>query len=204
MTTPPRPAGRSTPLLLGLLGAVVGGVVLLLLFVGPADPDTGPRARKPAAPVQRPATASRGAAGGDWLPPSGAAPAPTALLQVQPAPPGQAEPPPSAPAPEPAGPDPRLVAQVTRDASAELERAWSTVTTKCPVGEPPPGESAGDGRFELFLTFDADGREIARSLGDLGGPPSGRESCFMALQELQLKVPAPGQQLQVTVRLPRR
>jgi hypothetical protein len=199
---PPRdltPAPSYVPLVaigaLGVLLAVVGGA--LSADFARSSVATVREARTDAA---RPAAASPRAA---RELPRYAAPAASpriATPAVAPAP---------APAPAPAAAEPaartgratpELVARVTEEATAALEQTRAQLVERCQAEGGLTGRSRG-ARFTFNVTFDANGREIARGINEdrrFRAPPE-LSRCVRSLPPGSLRVTPPGANVGVRV-----
>jgi hypothetical protein len=115
----------------------------------------------PSAPAQAP----RAAAPPSSAPPSAAEP--RAMVQAVPSAPARASPSPAPAVARPPGPplsaSPAVVQRVTDEARAQIEAARDRLGERCaPRGPLPDGR--GPARLVMSLTFDREGREIARGV----------------------------------------
>lgn len=95
-----------------------------------------------------------------------------------------------------------LEGRVASDASEELRRLWTSVADGCPADNGDAGDGAASTVPEFLVTFDAEGNEIGRSPSGNRGQSPGLGACFLARHDLRLRVPAPGREIQVSVRAP--
>jgi hypothetical protein len=92
-------------------------------------------------------------------------------------------------------PTPALVARVQQEVTRELERARPALASRCV----PPGE-ASTSRLTFNVTFDANGREVARGISeDRRAPAPKIASCLRKLPVGSLRVAAPGAHVGVRV-----
>jgi hypothetical protein len=182
-TPPPTPRRKRTFLLVFAAGALV----LLAYAVGRwgAEPTTPPAVLQqearapyadtpsPVAPLAPPATAPR---------PVPSQPAPVAQT-IAPAPPP--------PAPS-TGPSPAVVARATEEAKANIETLRQQIVSQCwPAGGLKGGRTSAKLVFDV--TFDAQGREIARGLRmDRRAPAGEFARCLSSMQGTSLSISPPG------------
>jgi hypothetical protein len=89
-----------------------------------------------------------------------------------------------------------------RSATDELRRLWPSVVDGCPSGNGNVRDANARSALEFLLTFDADGNEIGRAPSGRRGTPPGLGACFISRDDLRMRVPAPGREVQVLVRAP--
>ncbi len=186
--TPPQGGrtGRRVALAMG-----VGGAAALAAFALGRWSSDPPTASVAADESERP---TGGPGPRRWRPPL----APAQRSSSAP-PPEQAESAPADPYLTPAGrPTPALVARVTEEASRSLEDARVELVERC-VPKDRHGSESG-AKYTFNVTFDANGREIARGINeDRRARAPEIASCLRRMPLGTLQVPAPGASVGVRV-----
>lgn len=176
---PPAPRDRVTrPPVLALVGAILAFTLAVVAGIAYVTRDSGPRARHEPAALA-PTAAAKPIV---WQQPAPAAvPAMPALSPAMPAAP------------------PDAVKKATEEATAQLEAYRSSIVSECwPSGGLPGG--AKSAKVTLHVTFDAQGREIARGISEDRRAPSGAfGTCLRKLSGTTLSLPPPGRTVAVSI-----
>jgi hypothetical protein len=171
-----------------LAAAVVAAVLIFLIGRWTADPAPAPVARAPAVPEPASAPVAR-----EPLRPVAAAPVPPAPAQSVPAAPA----PPARAAPVPVTPE--LATRVKTEATEQLELLRPEIVAQCwPRGGLPKGRTTASVTFNI--TFDAQGREIARGIAEDRRAPAGEFArCLRQLPASALAIAPPGSNIGVSI-----
>jgi hypothetical protein len=126
-----------------------------------------------------------------YAPPPTPAPRP-AMVQA----PQVFEPVPPPPPPPSTSPTPELVARVLSDATVQLENQRPQILARCS----PAGGLNGGAQLTFNVTFDAQGREIARGISENRRARSGAfAKCLRDIDGMRLSIPPPGTNVAVSV-----
>jgi hypothetical protein len=183
----PRPS-RARHRLLLLAATVVAAVLIFLIGRWTAEPAPAPVARAPAVPEPQ---ASAPVARDPMRPVAPAAvPPPAQSVPAAPAPPPRA-----APAPV----TPELATRVKTEATEQLELLRPEIVAQCwPRGGLPKGRTTASVTFNI--TFDAQGREIARGITEDRRAPAGEFArCLRQLPATALAIAPPGSNVGVSI-----
>lgn len=106
------------------------------------------------------------------------------------------DPTPQPSAPAPARVTPELLNRVTSDASAQIETYRPQFVSRCT----PPGGLGEGAQVTFHVTFDAQGREIARGISENRRNRAGAfAKCMRELGGIEFSVPPPGTNVAVSV-----
>ena len=93
-----------------------------------------------------------------------------------------------------------VLAKATREATERLEALRPELVQRCWATQPVPSESSSAG-VDLEVTFDGNGREIARGGVEHRGSLPGVATCLKETDVGALRIAPTGQTLTVTVKL---
>lgn len=103
------------------------------------------------------------------------------------------EPVPPPPPPAPSSPTPEIVARVISDATVKLEDQRPQILARCPPG-------SGGAQVTFNVTFDAQGREIARGISENRRARAGAfAKCLRDMDGMPLSIPPPGTNVAVSI-----